>query len=499
MGKVIKARLESLLDKYTSNKESVREMSDKELFIAKAEEYREYNKPILADRISLLLHNVYVDAMIDSYDNFNEICEGVKNLLAYIEESVEDRRFGPAVKYPLSSVVIIILLAKICGANKAEDICAYYREKNLELQLFLPNLPSPRHTISESTVNRIINIISPEETESFVAALCQTVESYAEELEKAGNHIDHKIQNRLQTVAFDGQEIVNSFVRGSEDRKKKAAHIVTVFNSTLNRVMAYTSESGRNRERAAFLRLLPKLSILNNSIIMSDALNSTSEVSNAIIDAGSEFLFCVKTNGGNKRLREFIEGCFTLNPEKTLGISPLTAEETEKGHGRIDVSRFEILPGDIIPEDERSGHTGIRSIVRYVTQSQTFRKNSKNPTVKSSVRYYICSLPFNRQTLKQIKTSILEYWSVETHHGILDNPDVLNQDATQSCSKAYLSNIAGFNKYTFNFLSWKRAQLNSETKKKMTYSAVMKLYRKLPLSEILKEVYLFYTNVFQRP
>ncbi|MDY2797729.1 MAG: hypothetical protein SOV16_00880 [Anaerobiospirillum succiniciproducens] len=78
----------------------------------------------------------------------------------------------------------------------------------------------------------------------------------------------------------------------------------------------------------------------------------------------------------------------------------------------------------------------------------------------TSDRFYISSLPFNTETLNQIKFSILDYWSIESsHHGPLDNKRLFDQDSIQSCNENYLGNSITLNKLAYNFLSYRRAKI----------------------------------------
>ena len=104
----------------------------------------------------------------------------------------------------------------------------------------------------------------------------------------------------------------------------------------------------------------------------------------------------------------------------------------------------------------------------YNKYTPVINGNTKDCT--SSVRYYVSSLPFADDVLNQIKASIEDYWYIETHHGILDNPKVFNQDAVESYNSSFLKNEAGFNKISLNILSYVRQIMSKELKVKRPIS-----------------------------
>lgn len=79
-----------------------------------------------------------------------------------------DPRDPSKVIYPLNLVMTIVLLARKNGCYSTRDIAQYYKEHYLELQLFLPDIPSPRHMLSRSTLRITLRLYTKDELQALV-------------------------------------------------------------------------------------------------------------------------------------------------------------------------------------------------------------------------------------------------------------------------------------------------------------------------------------------
>lgn len=79
-----------------------------------------------------------------------------------------DPRDPSKVIYPLNLVMTIVLLARKNGCYSTRDIAQYYKEHYLELQLFLPDIPSPRRMLSRSTLRITLRLYTKDELQALV-------------------------------------------------------------------------------------------------------------------------------------------------------------------------------------------------------------------------------------------------------------------------------------------------------------------------------------------
>ena len=425
-----------------------------------------------------------------------EATAAISCCLKDIRDALTDKRSETKIIYPLDVVVTVILLARLCGNLTAAEVVKFYRERNLELQYLIPGMPRPRYRLSESTVNCVMRMFSPEEINLLLESYFSAVKTTLCEMIKAGEQRERPEHADKETVSFDGQEIVSSYRKGENSRRKKGAVGVSVYNSTRQIALAVKNVLEKNNEAAAFLSLLPNLDI-RSTIVMSDALNSLSEISTAILRHGADYLLCIKDYGGNKELRGHIEAIFNREYAKKEKSAAISRYLCEKGHGRIDETLLETLPASLIDERIENPHQGINTIVKY-TKTRTYLTNGKINKITTSCRYYVCSLVFSEHNTDQILYSLLDYWAIEQHHSRLDDPHVFNQDATRSCNDNYLGNTLGINKIALNILSWIRYKKAIESGKKTppTYKSIQSMLNTSTLTSVFEYLaaYYFETN-----
>lgn len=425
-----------------------------------------------------------------------EVTAAISCCLKDIRDALTDKRSETKIIYPLDVVVTVILLARLCGNLTAAEVVKFYRERNIELQYLIPGMPRPRYRLSESTVNCVMRMFSPEEINLLLESYFSSVKTTLCEMIKAGEQRERPEHADKETVSFDGQEIVSSYRKGENSRRKKGAVGVSVYNSTRQIALAVKNVLEKNNEAAAFLSLLPNLDI-RSTIVMSDALNSLSEISTAILRHGADYLLCIKDYGGNKELRGHIEAIFNREYAKKEKSAAISRYLCEKGHGRIDETLLETLPASLIDERIENPHQGINTIVKY-TKTRTYLTNGKINKITTSCRYYVCSLVFSEHNTDQILYSLLDYWAIEQHHSRLDDPHVFNQDATRSCNDNYLGNTLGINKIALNILSWIRHKKAIESGKKTppTYKSIQSMLNTSTLTSVFEYLaaYYFETN-----
>lgn len=421
-----------------------------------------------------------------------EVTATISRCLKDIRDVLTDKRSETKIIYPLDVMVTVILLARLCGNITAVEVVNFYRARNLELQYLIPGMPRPRYRLSESTVNCVMRMFSPEEINKLLESYFSAVKTALCEMIKAGELRERPKLADKETVSFDGQEIVSSYRKGESSRRKKGAVGVSVYNSTHKIALAVKSVLEKNHEVPAFLSLLPNLDI-RGTIVMSDALNSLSEVSTAILRHGADYLLCLKDNGGNKELRGHLEAIFNREYAKQEKSAAISRYLCEKGHGRIDETLLETLPANLIDERIENPHQGINTIVKY-TKTRTYLINGKTDKTTASSRYYVCSLVFSGQNTDRILYSLLDYWAIEQHHSRLDDPHVFNQDATRSCSDNYLGNTLGINKIALNILTWIRHQKAVESGKKVppSYKSIQHMLNTSSLTSVFEYLAAYY-------
>ena len=268
-------------------------------------------------------------------------------------------------------------------------------------------MPGPEHRLSPVTVKRALTMLSAEEVNELLTNRFATVRTaLLEMMTESGEQRERPEEASRHTVGSDGQEFTDSFVRGEESRHRKCASSVTVSDCTLKTVLSSKAVK-KNREAGAFIRMMAGLDI-RGTVVMADALNSGADVSAEIIRHRADYCLSIKRNAGNKELLSHLEGLF--NRDFALGekSEDIELSRCEKGHGRVDQWKIEVLPASKLDSRIKNPHKGTATLVRYTKTSVNIR-NGKETKVTENTRYYVSSLSFSRGNATQILYSIMDY------------------------------------------------------------------------------------------
>lgn len=293
----------------------------------------------------------------------------------------EDNRW-----HPLVSIIGIAICGVICGADTWVDIEMFGNAKREWLETFL-DLP---HGIpSHDTFGRVFRALNPEEFEAsferWTMSLC--------------------VRLTGEVKAVDGKK-----VRGSKDGTlgKEALTLVSVWASENELVLAQSQVSEETNEIPAIPALLRLLDI-EGSVITVDAIGCQTEIAEAVITHGAEYILALKENQG--QLFEDVATSF----EPTRPPLPIDYHRTvNKGHGRIEVRRCWALSDPDINAfiNRYKEWPGLRSLVKVECERQVNGQSTR------ATHYFITSLPPDAACLLQ---AIRSHWHIENDlHWTLD-------------------------------------------------------------------------------
>ena len=405
----------------------------------------------------------------------------------------KDWRRRELVVYPLESLLMIIFLARCCGKVTAKEILEFYRARLLELVYLIPGLTECYNELSISTINRVFRGINPKQLNNFfVTYFTKVRRRITEQITYHSDRLKSKGIDVKDTYTFDGQEVVSTFRRG-EDRRCKGGQIVSTYDSTNLQCLTYMVVDKKNQEKECIVKMLEQLGDkASGKVFMADALNTVAAVTNAINKAQGFYLMPIKKNGGNKELLDHVTAILNREHKHVVKES-----YQELNHGRIDEWHFEVLPAEkYLDKRIKNDHANLKTLVKYI-HIRTPMRNGEALENTTTERYYISSLPFDETVVFQVKYSILDYWFIEAHHGILDNPRVFNQDDLQACNDNTIANNAGLNKMCLDFVSYIRQELSIKGKQKTPYSynITMQKLNDLTTFELLEYFYDYWLDV----
>ena len=433
----------------------------------------------------------FYDALDGTVINAIALClQAVRNTLT------AKRKDAVRIIYPVDVVVMVILFAKLRGNNTCQQIANFYKKHYLELVAVIDGIPGPSHMLSASAIKRTMRLLSADEINELLIKYFKPNKQILERLLESGEQRERPAHAMRPTIGFDGQEVTEFFCRGEPSPRCKVARGDTAFNCTSKQVISAKTVTKKNNEADAFIEMLPNLGVADG-IFYADALNTSAKVSNAILKSGGDFLFNIKNNAGNKELLNHITAIFNREYAKGDKSDIVSRQHVEKGHGRIDQTTINILAASKLDKRIKNEHKGVATLVHYIKES-TYLINGTVTRTTSNSRYYISSLERTEANADQILYSILDYWSIEQHHSRVDDPNVFNQDATQSCTFDYTSNLIGINKVAYNILSWIRQEMIRTSKKKSyrpSYALVQEILAEDTVFDLLIHLSKYYMQL----
>src|SRR6266567_5773961 len=304
--------------------------------------------------------------------------------------TLEDQRIERTKLHPLLSILTIALCAVICGAESWDDIAGFGEAKSDWLQSFL-DLPHgiPVH----DTFNRVFAALDPLQ---FQACFVRWMEAVATVLP-------------TEVIALDGKT-----VRRSHDRAngKAAIHMVSAWASTNRLVLAQVKVNDKSNEITAIPELLRALAI-EGCIVTIDAMGCQREIAQQIVDQKGDYVLALKEN--QETLYHDVVDLFAHAQAGT--IAELVVDDTRtigKGHGRIEVRRYRVIPDADALTWLQDGHhwPGLRAIGMVEAQ----RRIGEKRTTES--RYYLLSAPLKAAIFGD---AVRSHWGIENRvHWILD-------------------------------------------------------------------------------
>jgi predicted transposase YbfD/YdcC len=323
--------------------------------------------------------------------------------LRFFQDMIDPRQAYNSL-HRLSDMIVIAVLAVICGADGWVQVQMFGRAKQKWLSTFL-ELPNgiPAH----DTFGRVFARLDPEVMEA-------SFQAWATALGKTSGP---------RLVAIDGKSIRRSFKQAW--KKSGMAHLVSalVCDDQNQTVFGQLAVDGKSNEITAIPKLLELLDI-QGSVVTIDAMGCQKEVARKIVDKGGDYLLSVKEN--QPTLHATVKA---LLDEAALGASKGNAaeagcgyyEEKSDAHGRLETRRIWAMNEMkwLGPEllEQWAGLGSIAMIERT-------RQNLGDTSGKVSVErhYYISSLKgATAPSIQILARSARGHWAVENNlHWQLD-------------------------------------------------------------------------------
>ncbi len=325
--------------------------------------------------------------------------------------SLRDPRIKRNKKHLLSDIVILTIIAAICGAESWDSIELFGKTKINFLKTFLK---LPNGIPSHDTINRVFSMLNPRTFERLFFQWASSLKDKGIETE---------------VISIDGKT-----VRGSKDtfHGQSPIHLVNAWAGHNELILGQCKSDGKSNEITTIPLLLEILDI-EGCIVTIDAMGAQTKIAEDIIEGGADYILALK--GDQQNIREETESIFRAQKPGS------TNETTEKGHGRIETRKCEVISNlEFLYGKEK--WKNLSSIIKISTERCIRDKTEKE------TRYYISSL---KTTAENFNEHIRMHWGVENKlHWTLDM--TFNEDRQRKRNKMAAQNFSLVNKIALNIL-----------------------------------------------
>jgi len=344
--------------------------------------------------------------------------------------ALPDPRRKQGVRYPLESVVVIALMATVCGCDDGESM-QLWGECNLEwLSRFLV---LPHGAPTQDVFLSVFASMDP-------AAFSQVFISWAKVLVA-------RVDTKGTHIALDGKTSRRSFGRDENGEKTVALHTVSAWMSDVGLVLGQQKTADKSNEITAMPQLLRLLDIRGATVTI-DAMGCQTKIASTIVDGGANYLLAVKDN--QPTLHDDIKTAF----EDALNSQPRPLDEpalplrsytsVNDGHGRIEERTVHVCP-DVSWMTTAADWKGL-SFVALVESKRTELSTNKTSTER---RYYIGSE--TDPDAEKVSDQIRRHWGIEKQlHWVLDM--AFREDAAQHRAGNCAANLTTLRHFAVNLI-----------------------------------------------
>ncbi len=365
--------------------------------------------------------------------------------LLSIFSRLEDPRRGPAKRYGLSEIIVMAICAVLCGADDWVEVADWCEDEEGWLKGFLD---LPHGTPSHDTFGDVFRVLDPDVFEScfreWIGGLVGVVKDI---------------------IALDGKT-----VRGSKDGTVPPLHLVSAYATSLGLTLGQEGSAGKGNELKAIRALLDTL-VLDGCIVTLDALGCQTDIADAIIEKGGDYVLAVKAN--QKTLSAALAESFETGDERGWGSVDVQHQTTvEKDHGRIETRRAVWVPRiDWLPEAILKAWPTLGAVGMLETTQE--KGQGESVTISTERRYFIMSRGV--KTVGDFSRAVRAHWGIESMHWVLDV--TFREDACRVRKDQAARNLSLLRKITLAMLRLDTAYPKSSLRQRRNRASRKPLYR----------------------
>ena len=330
-----------------------------------------------------------------------EVVFDVGSLYSRFQE-LKDSRKPRGLRYRLVNILVMMVLAKMCGEDTPSGIADWVQHRSEQLieMLKLKRRTMPHHSTYRRVAEEVIDV---EELERLVSTMLS----------------DKKFFGKQVLLSIDGKVL-----RGTLDEAQNGTYLLAAYLPSEGIVLMEIAIEGKGYEIPGAVKLL-KMVDLRGKVVMGDALHTQRALSILIVEAGGDYIWLAK--GNQSQMEEDIRLWFEPEPDPISGMGRLPkdfeiAKEVSKGHGRLEERTLTVS-------------SQLKDFLDWPYLEQVFQLerrfiSTKTGELQEQVVYGFTSLSRENITPKKLLQKVRSYWGIET--GLHYRRDVtLHEDRTR--------------------------------------------------------------------
>jgi predicted transposase YbfD/YdcC len=311
-------------------------------------------------------------------------------LLSLLTEIDDPRETKHSSRHLLSDIIVLTILAVICGADNWVAVEKFGDSKIDWLKTFL-KLPNgiPSHDTIGALFSRL-------DSQQFQECFLRWI-----------NELFHFSGGEI--IAIDGKTLRRSYDTASN---RPAIHMVSAWACKNRLVLGQVKTDAKSNEVTAIPELLKRLDLVG-SVVTIDAMGCQKKIAKQIISQGGDYVFNLKGNQStlHKDVGLFLESYVDKQQCQKTIVNKIEVVDGE--HGRIETRRYWVTE-DIKWLEQYDAWAGLKSI--GMVEYESIVKSSGERTIDR--RFFINSIPADA---KRFAEAVRHHWGIENGlHWCLD-------------------------------------------------------------------------------
>lgn len=355
--------------------------------------------------------------------------------------AITDQRKPRGKRYELAPLLVLIVLAKMCGADKPVEIAEWVsaRTEALKQALGLVWKRMPHASTYRRLLSAVIKIEEMEEqARHFIAAHSEPdqavgpAEVQAEEVKVEAVKAD-------KVLAIDGKSLRGTIPTG----QTQGLHLLSIYQVSEGATLAQTAVEQKENEISAAPRLIKQVAVRDQTVT-GDALLAQRKLSRQILQAGGDYLWTVKKNHPVL----YADLAMHFAAEQLPAFAHLadfrTHTEIDKGHGRIEQRTL-------------TASTGLNDYLKWPGLQQVFeikreRYICRTGQTTTETVYGLTSHSKQRASAASLLQLNRSHWGIE--NGLHYRRDVtFGEDRCRISSKSAAQALAVFNNLAIRLIA----------------------------------------------